>query len=36
MNKRQWVTVDLASVDASMVEDLVDDSYFLVRPTPRG
>nr|WP_296776508.1 MmcQ/YjbR family DNA-binding protein [Rhodococcus sp. (in: high G+C Gram-positive bacteria)] len=35
MNKRHWITVDPASVAAGLVEDLVDDSYFLVRPTPR-
>lgn len=32
MNKRHWITVDLdGSVPRSLVEDLIDDSYFLVR-----
>lgn len=36
MNKRHWITVDLdGSVPRSLVDDLVDDSYLLVRRTPR-
>lgn len=31
MNKRHWITVDLdGSVPRPLVEDLIDDSYFLV------
>lgn len=36
MNKRHWVTVDLdGSVPLPLVEDLVEDSYFLVRGKTR-
>lgn len=32
MNKRHWITVDLdGSVPRELVEDLIDDSHFLVR-----
>lgn len=36
MNKRHWITVDLdGSVPRPLVEDLIEDSYFLVRGKSR-
>lgn len=36
MNKRHWITIDLdGSVPLELVEDLVDDSHFLVHGKAR-